>query len=82
MRSVSELLRLACLYAEQDREGFIAAYEGMEDEPACREAIEFLTELRAYRRRRWGRSLSDSLHGLKSASLIDVMKTHYGKSEW
>ncbi len=49
---INELLRLACLYAEQDRNGFIDAHSGMEDEPACVEAVEFLQQLRAYRIRR------------------------------
>lgn len=56
MKKISELLRLACLYAEQNREGFIAAHEGMEDDPACVEAKTFLAQLRAYRMKRWGRT--------------------------
>ena len=63
-QSVSDLLRLACIYAEQDREAFVAAYEGMEDDPACVEAKEFLERLRAYRRGRWGRTGRDLLNEL------------------
>lgn len=42
-----EIVRLACIYAEQDRESFIEAYERMADDPACVEAMEYLKALRS-----------------------------------
>lgn len=49
---VSELLRLACLYAIQDRELLIDCYKN-QDEPFVQEQLEYLRQLRAYMRRRW-----------------------------
>ena len=66
---VSKLLRLACLYAEQDREAFIDAYKRMPDDPACREAVAYLIELRAYRRRRWGMAQILVAAGLVGAAI-------------
>lgn len=51
----SEIVRLACIYAEQDRESFIAAYEHMQDDPACVEALKYLKALRHYQAKRWGK---------------------------
>ena len=59
--NISKLLRLACLYAEQDRMAFVESYDGMEDDPDCREAVAFLLQLRKYRKKRLGRSASDEL---------------------
>lgn len=53
---VDELLRLACLYAEQDREGFLNCYSSMPNDPAALEAKAFLDQLRAYRKKRWGKT--------------------------
>ncbi len=53
---VDELLRLACIYAEQDRESIITAYANMPDDPEAVKAGEFLKQLRVYRRKRWGRT--------------------------
>ncbi len=62
--SVSELLRLACIWAEQDREAFIMA-TGRCDSPSDVEAREkaeqFIEQVRAYRRKRWGRTGGDEL---------------------
>ena len=59
--SVDELLRMACIYAEQDREAFIQAYAGLESDDAAVEAVQFLKQLRSYRRKRWGQSRRDVL---------------------
>lgn len=72
--TVSEMLRLACLYAEQDREAFIDASSHMPDDPAYREAVAFLRELRAYRRRRWGRCGPDVLDDCKSVPVSQVIR--------
>ncbi len=54
--SVDELLRCACIYAELDREGFVAAHDNMPNDPAAVKARAFLEELRAYRIKRWGKT--------------------------
>jgi len=62
--SVDELLRRACNYAEQDRVGFLAAMEpcrGGGDDELIAETEQFIKQLRAYRRKRWGKSTSDTL---------------------
>ena len=53
---VDDLLRLACIYAESDREALVAAYSNMPDDPVAIDAREFLRELRAYRKKRWGKT--------------------------
>jgi hypothetical protein len=58
---ISELLRKACIYAEIDREAFVAAYSHMPDDPVAVEAREFLRELRAYRKKRWGQTKLERL---------------------
>jgi len=68
-----ELLRLACIYAEQDRIGFIDAYG--EDELEAVEATEFLKQLRAYRKKRWGNTqLESAIKGMKVVLVSDLMK--------
>lgn len=69
---VGELLRLACLYAEQDREAFIEAHKHMPDDPACIEAKQFLKRLRAYRRLRWGRAELDALGECRAVPVDDL----------
>ena len=59
-----ELLRLACIYAEQDRESYLDAWKDVTDDDAQetkREIRAYLKQLRAYRRKRWGQSQSDIL---------------------
>lgn len=51
---VSELLRLACIYAEDDRLGYADAYPAGAPERA--EALDLVRQLRAYRTKRWGKS--------------------------
>ena len=52
----SELLRKACIYAEQDRLGLIDVYSGNPEEPVVADAFQFLKELKAYRIKRWGKT--------------------------
>ena len=57
--SVSELLRLACLYAEQDRRSWLDAMRnctGVEDADVIQKAETFLAQLQEYRVRRWGKT--------------------------
>lgn len=68
-----ELLRLACIYAEQDRRGFIDSYD--KDEPEAIEAAEFLAQLVAYRKKRWGiTQLEAMLKDMKVVLVSDLMK--------
>lgn len=53
---VDELLRIACLHAEQDLAGLIDAYANDPDDSFCREQAEILSQIQAYRKRRWGRT--------------------------
>ena len=78
---VNELLRLACIYAEQDRAAFVAAHEGMEEDPACQKAIDYLKQLRAYRDRRWGKTaLEAELDTYESVPVTELMKRTEGES--
>lgn len=55
--TVSELLRLACIYAETSAQEVLDAHDHCDDESALilkEETRAFLKQLRAYRRRRWG----------------------------
>lgn len=53
--TVDEMLRLACIYAEQDRESYLEAVKDSDPEWA-EEARRFLEQLRAYRKKRWGKT--------------------------
>ncbi len=54
--TVDELLRLACICAESEREEFVAAHSHIPNDPAAEEARKYLKQLRAYRNKRWGRT--------------------------
>lgn len=51
--AINEMLRLACIYAIQDREGFVAVHEHMPSDPATIEALQFIKQLSTYMKRRW-----------------------------
>jgi hypothetical protein len=85
--SVNELLRLACLYAERDQEGFIDAMSDLipdkpgqpEDEDnkaAIRDAEAFVKQIRAYRLKRWARTEADTLReiheGARAVTVYEV----------
>lgn len=57
----SELLRLACLYAEQDRQAWLDSIDA--DDPMWgdmrEENQQFLAQLRAYRIKRWGKTVGE-----------------------
>jgi len=69
-RSVSELLRLACIYAEQDRIGMAHCDGGEEG----KKAAQLAKEIRAYRLKRWGRTaLESDLDGAYSIDIKDIL---------
>ena len=76
----NELLRLACIYAEQDRQAFIDAYDHMKDDPEYAKTKKFLEELRAYRKKRWGATaLETMLAGARSCSINTIRNKEPGK---
>lgn len=71
-RSVSELLRLACIHAETDLE---SAAQAWGDEPQAKEYRELLEEIREYRTKRWGRTALEAvLENAKPVSIADVIR--------
>lgn len=59
-----EMLRLACIYAEEDRRNFLDAMAGCkspEDEALKAETLVFISKLRAYRVKKWGRTKSEAV---------------------
>ena len=80
---VDELLRLACIYAEQDRRDFLAVYAAMPDDPAAIEAKEYLSQLRAYSRKRWGRQPLDAvLDTMSPMTPADIAAKHAPAEPW
>jgi len=63
--SVSELLRLACIYAEQDRESWLQAMDNCRGDRLFAKQIAdgeaFLKQLRNYRIARWGKGKRETL---------------------
>lgn len=58
-----EMLRLACIYAEEDRRAFVdcmAGCTGTEDEALKAETMAFVKKLHAYRVKRWGRTANEA----------------------
>lgn len=54
---ISELLRLACIYAVKDREGFLDAIKDCkEDSDLIIETEAFIQQLKEYRLNRWGKT--------------------------
>lgn len=71
-RSVSELLRLACVYAEQDRYGYSLCDAGEDG----KEAAKLAKELRFYREKRWGESKYDkTLREADTINIYDILKS-------
>lgn len=71
--SVSELLRLACVYAELDRESWLHAMancRGPEDAAEVSRIEAFVAQLREYRLRRWGKTRLEAV--LEEANAVDV----------
>ena len=57
--TVDELLRLACIYAQQDRETLAGCCA--EDDPAGIEARNLAQQIAAYRLKRWGKTKLESV---------------------
>lgn len=72
-----ELLRLACIYAEQDRQAFVEAYASMPNDPAAKKARKFLKALKAYRLKRWGKTTGETI--LDQASEVTIDQHRKGK---
>lgn len=56
---IDEMLRLACIYAEQDRAAYLDAWSGCNDDGAEKiksECRAFIKKVRAYRLKRWGKT--------------------------
>ncbi len=73
--SVNRLLQLACIYAERDQEAFIEAVANCthpSDVNAREDAEQFVKQVRAYRRRRWGKSASDIFN--ENATTVTVQE--------
>lgn len=83
--SVSELLRLACCYAEQDRESWLQAMSnctGPEDRDLVKDQEAFLEQLREYRRRRWGESRREKLWGdCKPTGVAEAIRSAMERGE-
>lgn len=71
--STSELLRRACLYAEQDRLGMIDAYGNDDSEEEVRKSKAFLKQLQTYRLRRWGKTQMEVM-AEEAAESADITK--------
>jgi hypothetical protein len=73
---VDELLRLACVYAECDREEWLRAIAHCDDAEMNteRERVQaYLTQLRAYRTKRWGRTkLEEAMDGMVSVPVEEI----------
>jgi hypothetical protein len=55
--TVTQLLRRACIYAERERELYLDSVRGVKDyEEDYKEELEFLNQLKEYRRGRWGKT--------------------------
>jgi len=67
-----ELLRQACIYAEYDRQSFADAYSKDPNNKYKKEAEAFLRQVRAYRKKRWGKTKLEIL--CDKAEEVDVSK--------
>ncbi len=69
-RTVSELTRLAFIYAEQDRLGYADAVR-QSDPEWYTEAMQLVKEMRAYRMKRWGKSRNDALEEIQNTQVSE-----------
>lgn len=80
--SVSEMLRLACIYAERDQESYLQAWEHCTDAEAQRikkETAAFIKKLRAYRLKRWGKTQLEAI--CERAAPVSIDKFAAGKDQ-
>jgi len=82
--TTSEMLRLACWYAEMDRLTYLDAISNCRKDPAYekdyKETEAFIAQLRAYRQKRWGKTKGDSLleSEVKAVSVEEQSKMALG----
>ncbi len=69
---INELMRLAFIYAEQDRGSLAGCYT--EGAPERDEAINLYEQLKAYRLKRWGRTLGDKLDEIKTSVSFEELR--------
>lgn len=73
---VDELLRLACIYAETDRQEFLDCIAHCkEDADTIEETKDFLSQLRAYRLKRWGKTkLEAATERMTAVQVAEIVK--------
>lgn len=68
--TVSEMLRLACIYAERDQLEFVRCVKESDPDVAA-ETLKFVERLRAYRLKRWGKTKLEK--AMDKATAVNVM---------
>lgn len=74
--TVDELLRLACLYAEQHQLDYAVAIAGTGDDwdETKAETEQFIKQVRAYRLKRWGKTkLEGAMDNMKPVTVAELM---------
>jgi hypothetical protein len=73
---VSELLRLACIYAERDQQEFAHSIASCDDMEVEQEKVaDFVTQLREYRLKRWGRTkLEQEMEAMVPVTIAELAK--------
>lgn len=71
---IDELMRLAFIYAEQDREGYLDAIANTSDEREKDETEALIEALREYRLRRWGRTRHESLMARAETKTVEQIR--------
>ncbi len=73
--SVDELLRRACIYAERDQQEYAAAIAHTDSPEGKAEVEAFLRQLRAYRKKRWGKTrLEVAIESAEPVPITEVIK--------
>jgi len=73
--TVDELLRIACIRAEQDTEALLDAHSNCPDDPLVATETEYLKQLKAYRMKRWGRTkLEVTMSEMKSVPVQEIFQ--------
>lgn len=72
--AVGELLRLACVYAENDQRDFLEAIRDTDDQEMIARTKQFVDQIRAYRLKRWGRTkLEGQLAGMTPVKISEIV---------
>lgn len=73
--TTSELLRLACIYAESDRESYLDSISGTGDVEQIKETKEFLEAISKYRLKRWGKTEFEvRCENSETVNVFDLLK--------